>query len=185
MTEIIWRKEWQLDHPIEIPVNADGSVAFGDPVGDLFLPSDYLGFMQVSDGAALRDRGSWFFAQFLDRRLKCQVEWLGGWRNLRLGTRSFYFGTDPEFLLPKTYANIGYAEPALHQNEQSPFEVVMSITSLSLDYGKVYIWSPSHDPWMTGTNTRGLGFVADSFAAFMNGLEGAPLPGIASGFSKS
>jgi hypothetical protein len=164
MTEIIWRPEWQLDPPADITFNADGSVPFGEPIGDLHLPPDYLGFMQRSEGAALRDRGSWFLARFHDGTLMCEIEWLGDMRNLRLGTRSYY--RDPEMAqnyLPPTYVNIGFAEPG-------PMDVVMNVAVGGPDYGKVYVWFPSRDPWMTGSNTRGLGYVAGSFADFMNGL---------------
>lgn len=40
----------------------------------------------------------------------------------------------------------------------------------SRDYGKVYAWKSSQDPWMEGDNTIGLGFVANSFTEFMNNL---------------
>ncbi len=164
MTKIIWRKEWQLYPPGVIPFNADGSVPFGDPLGGLFLPADYLGFMQRSEGAALRDRGSWFLARFQDGTLPCEIEWLGDMRNLRLGTISCYRDPDmAQHCLPPTYVYIGYAEPG-------PYDVVMNALRGDPDYGKVYVWHHAHDPWMTGSNTRGLGLVADSFTAFMNGL---------------
>ncbi|MFM2390219.1 MAG: hypothetical protein RLZZ437_1774 [Pseudomonadota bacterium] len=164
MTEIIWRPEWQLRPPEDLPFNPDGSLAFGEPVGNLTLPSDYLGFKRRAGAAALRDRGSWFLARFDDGTLLCEIAWLGSWRSVRLGTLNYNSDPDPaDRCLPPIFVSIGYAEPG-------PMDVVMNVEQGDPDFGKVYVWFPSHDPWMTGTNTRELGFVANSFADFMNNL---------------
>jgi hypothetical protein len=76
------------------------------------------------------------------------------------------YNSDPDpadRCLPPIFVSIGYAEPG-------PMDVVMNVEQGDPDFGKVYVWFPSHDPWMTGTNTRELGFVANSFADFMNNL---------------
>ena len=39
------------------------------------------------------------------------------------------------------------------------------------DHGHVFVWFYVGEEWMTGENTEGLGYVAPSFTAFMNGLR--------------
>ena len=167
MTDITWNPKWQLKAPAAFDFNPDGSVTFKGPVGDVFLPADYVAFMQVSDGAALRDKGAWFIARFDDGVMLLQIEWLGDMRSVMLGTWEFYEHPDPAtHILPQLFVNIGYADPA----HPDGAEVVMNVVKGDPDYGKVYAWVKANDPWMTGDNTRGLGHVADSFTAFMNGL---------------
>lgn len=48
--------------------------------------------------------------------------------------------------------------------------VLLSVRKREPDYGKVFTWMETQDPWMEGDNTQGLGFVADSFTDFMNNL---------------
>ncbi|GAA6176448.1 SMI1/KNR4 family protein [Sulfitobacter pacificus] len=163
MSELVWRENWQLNDPAELNLNMDGSFTIKDPVGDIFLPDDYIAFMRRSEGAALRDRGSCFLGQFHDGVIIFEIEWLGSLRNLRLSTRRNYYDDEAEDLLPRFLAFIGYAEPG-------PSDVLINVSKGDPDYGKVYVWTPAKDPWMTGDNTRGLGWVADSFADFMNNL---------------
>jgi hypothetical protein len=161
MTDIIWRKEWQLNPPADLPFNPDGTVAFGEPVGNLRLPADYIGFMSISEGAALRDKGSWFLGRFSDGLALFEIEWLGGVRNLILTTNSYrrHGRVSPNHVF------IGYAEPGPDGSD-----VVLNAAVGDPDYGKVFVWIRANDPWMTGDNTRGLGFVANSFNDFMNNL---------------
>ncbi|KGJ01598.1 hypothetical protein SAMN04487972_1633 [Paracoccus halophilus] len=81
-------------------------------------------------------------------------------------TWDYYIYPEPEkHKLPLGFMGIGYAEPA-----PNGVDVVLNVDTSSLDYGKVYAWVRTNDPWMTGNNKRGLGFVADSFTEFMNNL---------------
>lgn len=168
MAELVWNPKWQLNAPGTFKFNADGSVTFRGPVvGDVFLPDDYVAFMQKSAGAALRDRGSWFMARFDEGVVLLQIEWLGDVRSLMLGTWAFYETPEPEtHKLPQKYVSIGYADPV----NPNGADVVMNVVKDDPDFGKIYVWVKANDPWMTGDNTRGLGFVANSFTEFMNGL---------------
>ncbi|MBT0957823.1 SMI1/KNR4 family protein [Alphaproteobacteria bacterium KMM 3653] len=164
MSELKWRPEWQRKEPASIPFNADGSVTFKGPVGDVVLPKEYSDFLQISEGAALRDRGSWFAGRFDEGVALFEIEWLGTLRNAMMQTWGYYEVPEQEqHLLPPTYVFIGYAEPG-------PSDVVINVAQGDPDYGKVFVWTPVREPWMTGQNTRGLGLVADSFNDFMNGL---------------
>ena len=168
MAEIIWNPKWQLNPPTQFDFNSDGSVTFEGPVGSIFLPDDYIGFMQVSGGAALRDKGSWFIARFDgDGVALMQIEWLGSLDTVMFGTWRLYETPEPEtHRLPQKYVTIGFADPA----NPDGADVVMNVNRDDPDYGKVYVWITANDPWMTGDNTKGLGYVADSFTDFMNGL---------------
>ncbi|KGJ01597.1 hypothetical protein SAMN04487972_1632 [Paracoccus halophilus] len=68
-------------------------------------------------------------------------------------------------MVPDGFINIGHAEPG-----PDGIYVLLNVDANSQDYGKVYAWINANDPWMIGDNTRGLGFVADSFTEFMNNL---------------
>jgi hypothetical protein len=162
----MWRPEWQLDQPANIELNEDGTVTFKGPIGRILLPDQYLAFLRHSDGAALRDKGSWFLGRFHDGVVLFEIEWLGGLDTAMHGTWAFYETTDPALhKLPLTYVSIGYAEPG-----SGGSDVVMNVQPGDPDYGKVFVWIKANDPWMTGDNTRGLGFVANGFNDFMNNL---------------
>ena len=191
MTSLIWNPLWQLSVPDPFDLNANGSTTFKGAVGDVFLPEDYLSFMQIAGGAALRDRGSWFIAKFLDERLTCEIEWLGNTSSVMFSTWDFY--TEPERdLLPQQFVSIGYAE--VRQPCSEKFEanhgcnVVIQVDRNSLDYGKVYLWiKPSKsfeniDTWMKGNNNIGLGYIAESFNDFMNDFKSAAYFGEKLGF---
>jgi hypothetical protein len=161
MSELIYRPQWQLNQPAQLELNSDGSFPIGEPVGNVFLPPDYVSFMRHSEGAALRDKGSWFLGRFNEGVMLFEIEWLGRLRNLMLATRSYR----RHERLPAFYVFIGYAEPG-----PGGSDVVMNVQPGDPDYGKVFVWIKANDPWMTGDNTRGLGFVANSFNDFMNNL---------------
>jgi len=182
VTTLIWNPLWQLSAPDPFDLNANGSTTFKGPVGDVFLPEDYLLFMQTAGGAALRDRGSWFLAKFLDEQLVCEIEWLGNTSSVMFATWDFY--TEPEKnLLPQQFISIGYAEVKQHKSEKykanDGCNVVMCADTDSADYGKVFIWiKPAQslenvDAWMKGNNSLGIGYVADSFNDFMNNFKPA------------
>ncbi|SFA52378.1 hypothetical protein SAMN04487972_109104 [Paracoccus halophilus] len=69
------------------------------------------------------------------------------------------------YMVPKGYVDIGTAE-----GDKEYTSVLLSVRKGESDFGKVFTWMESHDPWMEGENTQGLGFVADSFTEFMNNL---------------
>lgn len=78
----------------------------------MFLPEDYLNFMKKSDGAALRDRGSFFVAKFQDGPSIFEIEWLGKLNTDMFQTWDFYeYSASDTHKLPKHYVSIGYAEP--------------------------------------------------------------------------
>ncbi|WP_308917472.1 SMI1/KNR4 family protein [Jannaschia sp. LMIT008] len=167
MSGINWNPDWQLSEPSEFDFNPDGSITLRDPLNDVFLTRDYIEFMQRSNGAGLRDTGSWFMARFDEGVVLLQVEWLGNTRNLDLTTRSYYRHLDPDtHLLPLKHVFIGFADPVNPEGA----DIVMNVQKGDPDYGKIYAWIRANDPWMTGDNTHGLGHVADSFTGFMNGL---------------
>ena len=123
------RPEWDLDDPADIKMNRDGSITFEGPVGDVFLPQDYLEVLKIS-------------------------------------------GLDHEQpLVPKGYnLYIGKSFPHHLDRTKGEFDVLLCCLKDHHDYGKVFVWPRSDDPWMEGTNTIGLGFVADNFSEFINNL---------------
>lgn len=165
MVGINWNPAWQLEPPARIDFNHDGSVAFKGPVGNVLLPEEYKNFLLKSDGAALRDRGSWFLAHFPAGVSIEEVEWLGGLESNKNMTWGFYpYPQAEKNFLPPGFIGIGYAPG--HQDNY----ILLATDPKSQDFGKVFIWARANDPWVTGDNTRGLGYVADNFAEFMNNL---------------
>ncbi|MBK4218243.1 SMI1/KNR4 family protein [Paracoccus caeni] len=165
MTGIKWNPAWQLDPPAQIDINPDGTVTFEGPVGNVLLPKEYLDFLLISDGAALRDRGSWFLARFQNGLLVGEIEWLGGIDTVMGTTWNLYVYPDPEKnKVPDGFINVGFAPG------QEDMDILLNVNRSSSDFGKVYAWINADDPWMIGDNTRGLGFVANSFNEFMNNL---------------
>lgn len=165
MHELIWNPKWQLSPPKTIELKNDGSITFKGPIGDVYLPEDYLNFIRESDGAALRDKDSFFEATFDDGASIFEIEWLGKLNTVMFQTWDFYEHSDPQtHKLPRHYISIGYAEP-------NASRVVLCADRASADYGKISVWVPANDVWMVGDNTRGLGYVAESFNQFMNSLR--------------
>lgn len=191
MASLIWNPLWQLSDAEHFDINSDRSVTFKGNVGNIFLPEEYLSFMQKTGGAGLLDRGAWFVAKYPDEEITCEIEWLGKMSTVFFGTWDFY--TDSEtFHLPEQFVSIGYAEVRQHCSEKYKANhgcnVVIQVDRNSPDYGKVYLWiKPSQsfenvDTWMKGNNTLGLGYIAGSFNDFMNDFKSAAYFGEKLGF---
>lgn len=157
--------KWQLDIPGEFPVLPDNRVAFGGVLGDVTLPKDYLDFMRLSDGAALRYRDAWFLARFAKGTVMAEIDYLAEMDNVihRSNRLNTVFAGQVLPMLPPGHITIGGCEEAM-------LEVLLNVHPGHPDFGKVYVWRQSQDGWMSGDNLQGLGFVADSFSDFMNAL---------------
>ena len=155
--------KWQLDEPADVPLDQDGRFALLHGLSPIRLPDDYLAFLRISEGAALRDKDAHFLARFKDGIRILEIEWLGDLVTLEIGTSNYLLDNRQDRLVPEGFAKIGFAEPG-------PYDVVLNVREGDADRGKVYVWLQALDPWMTGDNTLGLGWVADSFTEFMNGL---------------
>lgn len=158
--------KWQLDVPGDFPQSRDARVDFGDPLGEVRLPSDYLAFMRASDGAVLRDRDGWFLARFPAGTVIAEIDYLNEMQNVVRTSRglSKTFTDRPGPAIPPRWIAIGFSEAEYMQ-------VLLCADEASQEYGHVCGWyDAGNDPWMEGENTRGLGHVSDSFTTFMNGL---------------
>ena len=149
--------KWQLDIPGEFEVSNDGRVQFRPPLGAIRLPSDYLEFMKMSDGAALRYRDAWFIAHFPQGLKIIEIDYLSEMENVIRRTDFI------RHYIPEGFIKIGGCE-------LEDMDVLIGIQESSKDFGKVYVWKSCLEPWMEGNNTIGLGYVADSFNEFMNSL---------------
>ncbi|MEL6476714.1 MAG: SMI1/KNR4 family protein [Pseudomonadota bacterium] len=161
--EIKINPKWQLNPPATLDLDAEGRLPLLRGLDPIRLPEDYAAFLRKSEGAALRDKDAHFLAHFKDGVRILEIEWLGNIKNLRVGTSNYLLDNQTDRLIPDGYAKIGFAEPG-------PYDVVICVREGEEDYGKVYVWLQAFDAWMTGDNSLGLGWVADSFTAFMNGL---------------
>lgn len=157
--------KWQLEVPGDFSVTRDGKVDYGGDLGLVAVPKDYIEFMQSSDGAVLRDRDGWFVAQFPAGSVVAEVDSIFEMENAVFASKTvnktFAGASGPA--LPPTYISIGDCE-------LERMDVLICVQDGSNDYGKVYVWHNTTDPWMEGNNTKGLGYVADSFTDFMNNL---------------
>ena len=149
--------KWQLDIPGEFTISKDGRVQFREPLGAVLLPRDYLDFMKMSDGAVLRYRDAWFIARFPQGIKIVEIDYLSEMENV-IG-HSYV----ARMSMPNGFISIG-------ASELEEMDILIGVEEGSCDYGKIYAWKSSVDPWMEGNNTIGLGFVADSFTEFMNNL---------------
>ena len=167
------RPEWDLDDPADIKVNRDGSVTFKGPVGDVFLPQDYFSMLKISDGIGIDidDKNAWFLGDFQNGFVILNYYGASRINNVMHGTWG-YFDNDEHGkpLLPEGFIRIGISAPHHLDMTKGEFDVLLCCLKDHHDYGKVFVWPRSDDPWMEGTNTIGLGFVADSFTEFMNNL---------------
>ncbi|KGJ02593.1 hypothetical protein IT41_17120 [Paracoccus halophilus] len=146
--------------------NRDGSVAFGGSVGDVFIPEDYRDFMLYTDGVGTKETGSWFLTRYRDGVKILELEYLSEFFSVVNQTWGFKASLYHDgYTVPEGYMDIGTAE-----GDREYTSVLLSVRKGESDYGKVFTWMQSHDPWMEGENTQGLGFVADSFTDFMNNL---------------
>ena len=155
--------KWQLNEPADVRLDANGKFPLLHGLNPMCLPEDYLAFMSKSEGAALKDRDGYFLAHFKDRIDILEIEWLGDLTNLEIGTSNYLLDNRKDRLVPEGFAKIGFAEPG-------PYDIVMNVREGDADYGQIYVWLQAFDPWMSGDNTLGFGWVADNFTAFMNGL---------------
>ena len=163
---------WDLNDPGKINVNADGTVTFKGPVGDVLLPNAYTELLLASDGLGTKDTNAWFVALFPAGAVILELEWLGGLSNAMSVTWGYADALDHDLpLLPEGYIFIGRAAPHFEDATKGEFDVLLCCLPDHQDYGKVFVWPRSPDPWMEGENTHGLGLVADTFSNFMNNLS--------------
>ena len=162
---IVFNPKWQRRDPGEFEVLPGNQVEMGPDVGIVTLPEDYVGFMRLSDGLGTRDRDGWFTARFADGTVILALEYLSEFEFLIDETEWNYatFTDRPGALIPKGFVVIGRTE--------NMFDVLLGSDPKSNDFGKVFVWEARKSPWMEGTNTRGLGLVAETFTDFMNGLS--------------
>jgi len=162
-----WKTTWEKDDPAELTLNTDGSVTFSGPTGPVFLPDDYQAFLLTSDGIGAKDYDArWFVTTYPDGIKILELEYLSGFSSVQNLTWGFQENVYHDgYTVPKGYIHIGTAE-----GDANYTSVLLSVRKGEPDYGKVFTWMQTQDPWMEGDNTIGLGFVADSFTTFMNNL---------------
>ena len=165
---IIFNPEWQLDDdPAEFEIDKDGKIDFGEDQGLLRLPQDYLDFMAITNGAVLigDTKKSYFIIRFRDGTDIWPLDELYYDELVVSQTDAYQDGLyydEKRCRIPPGYVTIA--------NVNSHIALICAIEGHE-DYGKIYGWRFSQDPWMEGNNTFGLGYIADSFTAFMNNLE--------------
>lgn len=156
---------WSLRPSEPLPLDENGAIDFRGRTGPVALPPDYLAFKRQSSGGALRRGRSWFTAQFQDGPRLMQIDWLSLLDGTIASTLGYTGWPDPaENQLVPGFAAIGF-------DEFNYADIMIGIDPATPDYGKIFAWFDSQDPWMKGGNTLGIGYVADSFTAFMNGLK--------------
>jgi hypothetical protein len=147
-------------------LNADGTLTFSGPTGNVLLPPDYLAFMQLTDGAWTKGPDAWFITRYDSGVKILELEGVHGWRSVMLGTWGYQENLyHNEFTVPQGYVSIGQCE-----GDAAYTDLQLCCIPGHPDYGRVFTWMNTQDPWMTGDNMRGLGLAANSFTELMNNL---------------
>jgi len=164
---IKWNSEWQLSK-IEPIISSEGKeFIFKYNTSVSSLPADYLSFISTVDGAVISGatKKCCFIVRFAEGTEIWEIIELYGAESVinltdASQTTVFYEGTHAR--TPPGYVWIGKSDDT---------HVLLCALEGHSDYGKIYGWMFSQDPWMEGTNTAGLGHIADSFTEFMNNLQ--------------
>jgi hypothetical protein len=160
------RPHWRIEAPAPIKLNPDGTLTFSGPIGPVLLPPSYLEFLQLSDGLLTRGDDSWFISHYEHGPKILQLEYLSTLFSVMNGTWGYQDNVYHDgYTVPKGYAKIGTVE-----GDGNYTDLQLCVIPGHPDYGKVFTWMQSQDPWMTGENTQGLGYAGTDFVSFMNGL---------------
>lgn len=164
---IDFRESWRIDDAEKaFEFQKDGSIFVNDRVGYLFLPKDYQEFIaEYPGGITPTEEDNFIVAQFKEESIEVQVDYLISLESLI---------SDYSFGYESIYADGSKSKlPPLHIiiASGSIDDFVLNVDKKSPDFGKVYNWTRSGDPWGTGDNTEGLGWVANSFTDFLNNLK--------------
>ena len=160
------RSHWKLKAPANISLNPDQTMTFQGPVGDVLLPEDYLAFLRMTDGLWVKGPDSWFVTGYDVGPLILQLEGLVDLSSVMLGTWFYQENLyHDDITVPPGYIKIGQAE-----GDADYTHVQLCCIPGHPDYGRVFTWMNTQDPWMTGDNMRGLGLAANSFTELMNNL---------------
>jgi hypothetical protein len=160
------RPHWSVDPPTDFTLNPDGTLTFQGPIGDILLPPDYLEFLRFCDGMGVRGDDSWFISGYDAGPKILQLEYLCSLFSVMNGTWRYRDNLyHKEIVAPPGYVCIGQCE-----GDGNYTDLQLCVIPGHPDYGKVFTWMQSQDPWMTGENTQGLGYAGTDFTSFMNGL---------------
>ncbi len=147
-------------------VNADQTVTFKDPVGNVLLPAAYLSFMQITDGLVMKGDDNWFVSIYKNGQKTLKMQGFFGFFATLNGTWRYQHNPYHAVrVVPEGYIGIGQCEGDTYATD-----VLLCCIPGHADYGKVFTWMQSQHPWMTGDNTRGFGFAANNLTDFLNNL---------------
>lgn len=148
----------------------DGRIAFiCNYLGEIRLPQDYAEFMKTSNGVKGFDCDACFIAHFPDGISIFEFDYIANWLSMKR-TNSTHLATSSivtKVNYPDGFAYIGRAM----SDEVGEGLILTGIDQNSPDYGKIYMLMSAADPYGEGDNTRGIGYVADSFTEFMNNFR--------------
>jgi hypothetical protein len=160
------RPHWRIKPPAPFTLNPDSTLKFSGPIGNVLLPQDYLAFLRNSDGLALRSDDSWFITRYDTGPKILQLEHLSALSSVMNMTWGYQDNVYHDgYTVPKGYVRIGQCE-----GDAAYTDLQLCCIPGHSDYGRVFTWMNTQDPWMTGDNMRGLGLAANSFTELMNNL---------------
>jgi hypothetical protein len=151
-------------------------VAKGFDFGSVLPPADFPpDFVAYYASLARGEPVDWdndrifFLARFDDHVEVCMYDGLFSPQRIQtqnaIMSQSSY--ADPgAIIMPPGYYAIGGA-----YNDLGEMRLMIDLRPSSPDCGKIYVWNLAWDALGTGDNTRGLGFVADTLQAFIEGLQ--------------
>ncbi len=121
---------WNTHDPAKINFNGDGSLKFSGPVGDVFLPDDYLALLKIADGLRIDydDKDAWFVARFPNGPVILNAYGVKNLRGLMLSTWRYFDNEDHgRPLVPDGFISIGTAAPAPSELAKGEFDVCSAV----------------------------------------------------------
>ncbi len=167
-SEIKFRDSWKVDNADNPPKfqEEDSGIFINNQMELLYLPADYKAFMAMYPGGITpMANDNFILAQFKNESFEVQLEYLYSLEDVISDYSSGYNSTFVDGSKSKLPAQHAIIASGLMD------DFILNVDPESNKYGHVYNWTRSGDPWGTGDNTEGLGWVADSFSDLMNQLS--------------
>lgn len=156
------------------PVNFDrneGRVGFdAGHIRDLVLPPEYMDFIQHWNGANGHGQDAWFVARFPDSEMIFRFSHLDDFFGARVRNMVLKACLEPheDAKIPPGYIYLGEAS-----SEDFEAAIILLNVGHGANFGKIYVAMEggAGDELDDINLSRGLGYVADNLADFMNHLK--------------
>jgi hypothetical protein len=145
---------------------------FGNVIPRATFPDAFVAYYKTFAAGEPVDFGNerqFFLAQFDDNTQICMYSGLFSPQSIQVQNDiiadSMYVAPG-DIVMPPGYYVIGKAYSA-----EGEMRLMVDLRRDSPSYGGIFVWNLAWDALGAGDNTRGLGFVADTLQAFIEGLQ--------------